>query len=314
MRTFILFLFAVVSTMVFATNIDSTKQQVRKKMSTLEIVRKLSSDEFEGRYPGTVGMEKAITFIETYFQKNKIKPFFANSYKDTVLVGDRISYNLVGIIPSTTKSADYILIGAHIDHLGKSNAVNGDSICNGANDNASGVTAVLQMIPKLKKHKFNKNIIIAIFTEEEAGLIGSEHLAKKLKLQNIPLSYVMNFEMIGTPLSTDKSQVYITGIATSDFANKANEAVGKTFIELDRTSMSQRLFSSSDNYSFYEEYTIPSHTISTFTFDNYAYYHSPKDEYTQLDIPHMDYVIKECTNMIIKLLEQQVTISLTNLK
>ena len=66
-----------------------------------------------------------------------------------------------------------------------------DSVFNGANDNASGVTAVLQIARELKKHKFDKKIIIALFTGEEFGLKGSKHLATKLKKANIKLSYVI---------------------------------------------------------------------------------------------------------------------------
>jgi len=135
MRTFI---FLIWSISISACGTFNSGSQF---MTTSEMVRILSSDDFEGRQPGTPGFGKAAVFIENYMRELRIKPFFNNSYFDTLSVFGTRSYNIVGVIESRQSTGDYILLGAHLDHLGKMPSKT-DSVYNGANDNASGVNAV----------------------------------------------------------------------------------------------------------------------------------------------------------------------------
>jgi bacterial leucyl aminopeptidase len=298
------FLFTIV--LVYCQNSDN-----KKLKTTSELVAILSSDSLEGRYIGDSGFERAAKFVENYLKVIEVKPFFNGSYRDTLTIFGYHSFNVVGIIENRNSINDYILIGAHLDHLGKMDSKT-DSIFNGANDNASGVTAVLQIARELKKYKFYKKIIIALFTGEEVGLKGSKHLSQELKAAKINLSYVINFEMIGTPLSSFPEKVYTTGFDRSDFAEVANKVLGDEFIVSNGEEFSDGLFGASDNYPFYLEYKIPSHTISTFDFKNYNYYHSLSDEYSHLNIHHMDYIIQRTSKLIIKLLQENSEIKLKN--
>jgi len=254
-------------------------------------------------------MQKSVTFIENYFTNADIKPLFGSTFLDTVSVYGIESYNVVGVINGKEGSNEYVLIGAHYDHLGsiKSSA---DSVFNGANDNASGVSAVLQIAGALTPKKYNKNVIIAIFTGEEYGLIGSSHLAKKLKSNGINLVYAINFEMIGRPLTSDSSKVYITGFDKSDFAQTANASINYDFIKFEKIDTEHRLFNQADNYPFYEVFQIPSHTLSTYGFKNDAYYHKLKDEYSHLNIKPMNYIIDRSTQIVKALLETDKEIRL----
>lgn len=280
-------------------------------ISAAEIIQTLSSDEFGGRRPGTVEMSSAIEYIELQLKNMDINPLFNTSYRDTVSVRGKECYNLVGIINGNKTSDEYILLGAHLDHLGKIKSTT-DSVYNGANDNASGVTAALKIAGTLKANTYNKNVILAIFTGEESGLIGSKHLAKKLKANNITLSYVINFEMIGKALISDASKVYITGFNTSDFAQVSNRILQYDFIKYEKIESDYGLFRLADNYPFYLEFNIPSHTISTYDFKNFDYYHDLKDEYTEIDIQHMNYVIDKTTLLVQSLLESDEVIKLKN--
>ncbi len=290
-------LFCAIS-LAFCQNSDN-----KKLKTTAELVSSLSSDSFEGRYIGDSGFERAAKFVENYLKSIEVKPFFDGSYRDTLTIFSYHSSNVVGIIENRNSINEYILIGAHLDHLGKMDFQT-DSVFNGANDNASGVTAVLQIARELKKNKFDKKVIIALFTGEEFGLKGSKHLAKKLKKANIKLSFVINFEMIGTPLSSSPGNVYITGLNRSNFGEVANKILGEEFIVSNGAEISDGLFGASDNYPFYLEFNIPSHTISTFDFKNYKYYHSVSDEYSQLNVPHMDSIIHKTSKLIIGLLQE----------
>ena len=280
------------------TCVQNSDEKLKK---TSELISILSSDSLEGRHPGTSGFDKAAQFVENYLKAIEVKPFFNGSYRDSLAVNSSQSFNIVGVIENKKSVDEYILIGAHLDHLGKTDSKT-DSVFNGANDNASGVTAVLQIARELKKYKFDKKIIIALFTGEESGLIGSKHLAQRLKSDNINLSYMINFEMIGTPLSSSPGYVYITGFNKSNFAEAANKILNEEFIVYKGAEFSDGLFGSSDNYPFYMEYKIPAHTISTFDFKNDRYFHSVADEYSHLNINHIDSIIENTGKLILGLL------------
>lgn len=297
----IVYLYFLLSTSAVAQTNFPNNDQLK---TTFELISIISADSLEGRKPGSIGMEKATRFIENYFKTLGIKPFFKNSYLDTLLVMDHEAYNVVGILNPEAPSDTFILIGAHLDHLGKIKNKN-DSVYNGANDNASGVTAVLQISRALKGLTFNKKIIVAIFTGEESGLLGSKHLARRLKQKNIPLSFVLNIEMIGHPLSDTPNQIYITGYEKSDFAVVSNKLLGRKFIV--HKQFSTRLFPNSDNYPFYSEFKIPSHTLSTYDFRNDAFFHKPGDEASNLNIGHMDKIINNIAGLITLILTKSVT-------
>lgn len=280
---------------------------------TAELVKTLSSDAFEGRKPGSPGMEKTINFMEHYLQTAGIKPFFNGSYKDTVKVFNRESYNIVGVIKAAVPSDEFILIGAHWDHLGKTR-FGPDSVYNGANDNASGVATVLRMANELAKHKLQKNVLVTLFTEEESGLNGSEHLAKRLKADSINLQYVLNYDMVGTRLYNKPGIVYITGYNRSNLAQATNQLLGEEFIVHDRIDEEMGVFRLSDNYPFYQEFHIPSHSFLTFNFENYPQYHEVGDEFELLDIENMDRIIDKSTRMVLKLLSTDAKIELTEKK
>lgn len=271
---------------------------------TNKILSSLSSDEFEGRKPGGKGFELCVEYIESYLRKSNISPFFGNSYKDSLVSKGVETYNIVGLIGEKSDK-EYVLIGAHFDHLGKSKSKR-DSVFNGANDNASGVTAVLQISEQFAKYKFNQPIIIALFTAEEDYLVGSKHLAKRLKDAGIKLSNVFNFEMIGKTLSTGENQVYITGYNKSNLAKEMNRVIGKKFVNFLQAEISYQLFSRSDNFPFYAEFKVPSHTISTFDFKNYNHYHKVSDEIGELDIENMHAIINSSTFIIGELLKNNV--------
>lgn len=281
----------------------------QENYSASEIIKFLSSDDLEGRRPGTEGMTIASSYVENYLEEIGVEPYFGDSYRDSVTIDDRSSYNIVGLIPAVSETDEYVLIGAHLDHLGIRGSGN-DTIFNGANDDASGVTAVLKVAEELKKHDLAKNAIISIFTEEESGLNGARHLAKRLKSDSVNLAYVINFEMIGKPLTSDSSKVYITGFDQSNFAEVANGLLGNEFVKFEQMEKDRGLFRGADNFPFFVEFNIPSHTLSTFDFANDSNYHRPGDEFENMDINHMENIIDRSSEMIIKLLDNDAEITL----
>lgn len=266
----------------------------------------------QGREPGTPGIEKAATFLEDYLKTAKIKPFFNNSYRDKFLINDTEAYNIVGVISGKKAKDEYIILSAHYDHIGiaKPKTPGADSVYNGANDNASGVTGVLQIARFLAKHNFDKKILVVLFSGEEKGLLGSKHLASKLQENGTKVKYVVNLEMIGKTLTDAPGKVYMTGYKLSDFASKINRSLGTEFITYLEAETAYKLFYRSDNYPFYEHYQIPSHTLSTFDFKNSPYYHHLQDEVAELDIENMNEVIRTTAQAVVTLLNQDPEIKI----
>jgi Zn-dependent M28 family amino/carboxypeptidase len=290
------------------------QQQEEKKVELVSnalgenaIITALASDKFGGRKPGTEGFELASNYVENFLKSEGIKPYFADNYKDPVSVRGVASNNIVGLIGDKTNGKDFIILSAHLDHLGKTSSKT-DSVYNGANDDASGVTAVLEIAKSLSKLNLNKNVIVALFTGEESGLIGSRSLAKKLKAENINLKYMLNFEMIGKTMTNAPGQVYLTGYKKSNMAEEMNKAAGSEFVIFSQVEIENNLFRRSDNYAFYEQFGIPAQTFSSFDFLNYAYYHELKDEVDQLDLANMNDIIKKSAAAIQKLIESDAKI------
>lgn len=252
----------------------------------------LTSDEFTGRETGKPGLNKAANYISKYFKSIQIKPYFI-SYKDTFYTKNLKAYNVVGYIEG---SEEYLknkplLITAHYDHIGIRKPVDGDSIANGANDNASGTVAVMQLAKNLKASKPKRPIVFVLFDAEEQGLQGSKFLAQKFKTQDIKPYVVFNIEMIGVPMKDKESQAYFTGYEKSNLAKKFNGYAQKEVLIFSPQASKYKLFRRSDNYPFYSTFSIPSHTASSFDFTNYDYYHQVDDEFEKLDIEHMNNLI-----------------------
>ncbi len=305
-------LFSILFILVFTFGCRSVKvsdkqiSEAPTKEETLEIISELASEKYEGRKPGTESYGKVMDYVEAYLKNNDVKPFFENSYRDTVVAEGKTSSNIVGLIGDYDRSKKHILIGAHLDHIGKSTRNSKDSVFNGANDDASGSTAVLQIARHLNQKEFDQNIIVALFTEEESGLVGSKHLAESLKKENVNLAYMINFEMIGKILTTGKNQVYITGYDKSNCAEVMNNIAGSKFVNFLPEAVEYDLFRRSDNYSFYQAFNVPCHTISSFDFKNYPYYHHLADEVQYLDIENMNQIIITSANIIEQMLQQHV--------
>ncbi len=249
----------------------------------------LASDELKGRDSGSEGIEMAAKYIEDHFKSYGIVPYF-ESYRDTLSNYKKTSYNVVGVVEGSdpTLKNEYILIGAHYDHIGIITLDKGDAIANGANDNASGTSTVMELARYFGTKKSNKrSLIFALFSAEEKGLLGSEHLAKKLKAQDLNLYTMLNFEMTGVPLKGKDYFVYITGYKKSNLAEISNGYAKENLVGFLPTAREYSLFQRSDNYPFHKEFGVPSHTYCTFDFTNFDHYHKVGDENSLMDFGHM---------------------------
>ena len=269
-----------------------------KKMN--EVVTYLASDELKGRDTGSEGIEKAAEFLENELEAYGVKPFF-DSFRDTLSNTSTLAYNIVGVIEGSDPNLkeEYILIGAHFDHIGIVPPKDGDEIANGANDNASGTSTILELARYFGRQNAPKrSLIFAFFSAEEKGLLGSKHLATVLKDSGVNLYAMLNFEMTGVPMQGKDYLLYLTGYEKSNLAAVANAYGGAGLVGFLPKAGEFNLFQRSDNYAFWEVYGVPSHTFSSFDFENYNYYHQPGDEASRMDYEHLSKVVSRMIPVI----------------
>lgn len=277
-----------------------------------EMINYLASDNLKGREAGTEGIATAANYIEKVFKENKIAPYF-ETFRDTLSNFEGVAYNMVGVIPGKDKNLknEYIILGAHYDHIGITKSDSNDTIANGANDNASGTVTVLELARYFGSIKTNKrSIIFALFSAEEKGLLGSKHLAQKLKDQNLNLYTMLNFEMVGVPMVDKDHLMYLTGYQLSNLAEVSNSYATEKIAGFLPKAKEFNLFKRSDNLPFHELFNVPSQTYSTFDFTNFDHYHKVGDEATLMDFDHMANVV----NKVIPVMEGIINAPIQEIK
>ena len=200
--------------------------------------------------------------------------------------------NVVGILPGKSKQEEYVIFSAHYDHLGigQPNA-NQDSIYNGANDDASGTTAVILLARYFAKKANNqRTIVFTAFTAEESGGFGSQYFSKQFDPAKVMAMF--NIEMIGTDSKWGLNSAYITGYEKTDMGKiLENNLAGSPFKFYPDPYPQQQLFYRSDNATLARQ-GVPAHTISTSKMDAEKYYHTQEDEIETLDLKNMAEIIK----------------------
>jgi hypothetical protein len=269
----------------------------------------LASDKLQGRDTGTDGILEAAGYLRKRLEDIGVKPY-EGAYLDAFEAGEVIGYNVVGVFPGSDGKLknEVVVIGAHYDHIGIVNAVANDTIANGANDNATGTATVLAIAEILKKIDFNKRtVVIALFSAEEKGLLGSKHLAARMKAENKNVVAMVNYEMTGVPMVKQPFLTYLTGYDTSNMGNVFNQAYSKQVVtgKLDQAAKFN-LYQRSDNYPFAQEFGIPAQTFSTFDFTNFDYYHKPGDETQYVDAKHMAAVVDATMPGLVNIINDNV--------
>ena len=206
-------------------------------------------------------------------------------------VKEQKAANVVGVLPGKSKKDEIVIFSGHYDHLGVGKSVNGDSIFNGANDDAAGITAVILLAKYFAAIKNNeRTLVFAAFTAEELGGYGSQFFSQKFPPEKVMAMF--NIEMIGTESKWGKNSAYISGFEKSDMGSilqKNLEGSGFTFHPDPYPAM--QLFYRSDNATL-ARLGVPAHSISTSKMDAEPNYHKVTDEVSTLDLENMAMVIK----------------------
>lgn len=199
--------------------------------------------------------------------------------------------NVVGVLEGKSKKEEIILFSGHFDHLGVIESDSEDKIANGADDDASGVTAVISLANYFcKKDDNERTLVFVAFTAEEIGGFGSKYFSEKLNPEQVIAG--VNIEMIGKPSKFGAKQAFITGFDKSDFGEILQKNVeGKDFGFHPDPYPKQNLFYRSDNATL-ARLGVPAHSISSDQIDKDPYYHSVDDEIETLDLEHLTQMIQ----------------------
>ena len=207
--------------------------------------------------------------------------------------GDRVNaVNVVGVIPGGDLRDEAVVLTAHYDHTGttaggRCAAIGADSVCNGADDDASGTVAVIEMARMLAQSNPRRTIVVVLVTGEERGLLGTNWYIRQ---PVVPLARTvanLNVEMIGRPdsIAGGHGRGWLTGFNRTTMGRMLSDA-GIPLVPDPRPS--QNFFERSDNVAFARR-GIPAHTISSFNM--HTDYHRASDEAHLADAAHMAAII-----------------------
>ncbi|UYZ64590.1 M20/M25/M40 family metallo-hydrolase [Hymenobacter weizhouensis] len=200
--------------------------------------------------------------------------------------------NVVGVLPgrNPARAAEQVIFSAHYDHIGVLPPVQGDSIANGADDDASGTTGVVALAEYFKKRNNNaRTLVFVAFVAEEIGGFGSRYFAQHLDPKQVVAMF--NIEMIGKQAKFGPNTAFITGFDKSNFGPLLQATLKGTLFSFEPDPYpEQNLFYRSDNATL-ARLGVPAHTISTDQIPTDKLYHSVDDEVDSLDLPNMTAVI-----------------------
>ncbi|HET7041974.1 MAG TPA: M20/M25/M40 family metallo-hydrolase, partial [Gemmatimonadales bacterium] len=251
-------------------------------------VRYLADDRLAGRKIGTPGADSAADYIARRFQRIGLQPgptgWFqpftvdpsAPAAANAGLANGAAGRNVVAVLAGRDKRLrdEVIIIGAHYDHLGLGpfGSLAPDSVGrvhNGADDNASGVAAILAIAKELKDHRPDRTIVFLAFSGEEEGLLGSNYYVKHPLFPLDRTVAMLNFDMVGR-LRNDKLIVY--GAATAAEWPRLLDSLNGTY-HFDLHANGDG-YGPSDHASFYAEHRPVLHFFT----DLHEDYHRPSDD------------------------------------
>lgn len=285
--------------LLFLSFTESLSSQSINESLVKKHIYTLANDSMQGRKAGTEGIEKAAKYIEGQFKKIGLKYFNNNSFRQTFKYKNKRSrnqeelnlFNVIGFLEGNEKKDEIVVISAHYDHLGMKSSGAGDLIFNGANDNATGVAAVLALAEYFKsKNNNSRSILFIAFTAEEMGLVGSNYFGKTISPESIVAG--INIEMIGKESPFGPNTAWLTGFQRSNFGKIIQKNLSSSEFKIyPDPFISYRLFFRSDNASF-AKLGIPAHTFSTSPMDKDLDYHKVTDEASTLNMKTITQTIK----------------------
>ena len=264
---------------------------VRGHMNTL------ASDAMQGRGSATKNEVVAANYIAGELKRYGIQPAGDKSgYIQTGQLpsgsgpnGATTTVNVVGMIKGSdpARASEVILLTAHLDHLGIGPKVNGDAIYNGADDDASGVCAVLELARILGAGpKPKRTVLFVLFGSDELGSLGALWFREHPPLPMKDIVANLEFEMIGRDdPAVPAHTLWLTGFERSNLGPTLAQHGARLVAD---PHPAEHFFARSDNYGLAKQGII-AHTVSSFGL--HTDYHQPSDAISRINFAHMDEAI-----------------------
>lgn len=298
MRLAVILLLLFISNLYGQTDLSAKYSKSITSKELKELLYVYASDYFEGRDTGERGQKIAVDFLRNYYQKQNIEAAIntKNYFQEMILNirGKNVkTENVVAIIPGSENPEEYIVISAHLDHVGQKNG----QIYNGADDDGSGNVAMLEIaeafqIAVKENNRPKRSIIFLHVTGEEKGLLGSRYYTENPLYPLKETIANLNIDMIGRldPKRVDKDPNYIYLIGSDKLSNELHEVselVNRKYTNLilDYTFNAEndpnRFYYRSDHYNFakngipvifyfngtHEDYHQPTDTADKINYD-----------------------------------------------
>jgi hypothetical protein len=266
-------------------------------------VKILSSDSLEGRSLGTEGKEKAVKYIAAEFRSAGLEPYYKQDYtKDFPLrmgLVNLLGTNVAGLVRGSdpTLTDEYIVIGAHFDHLGYNIQDKQKVIFHGADDNASGVSAMIELARLLvsQKETLKRSVIFVAFDGEESGLLGSRSFTTHDSLvRDKKVVAMFSLDMVG--MYRKSKGLYLQGLLGLVNIHKvASKIADNQNITIKGVSSETAAMTDTWHFGLNE---IPA--IHVYTGLN-SPYHKPEDTYEKLDYEGMANITLFMQSLVIEM-------------
>jgi len=251
----------------------------------------LASDAMAGRDTPSAALDIAAEYAAAQFRRFGVKPGVGTSYFQTAQSGGKPVHNILAVIEGRDPKLknEVVFLSAHYDGLGM-RGESGDRVLNGANDNASGVAAVLEAARVLQKtrSRARRTIVFALWWGEEKGLLGARHYVQNPVFPLKDTVGMLNLEQVGRTDDAEGARVAALAMTGFDFTTltpTVQAAAQRARVEIQRhPRFSAEFFLRSDNAAFARA-GIPAVTLcAAFLFPDY---HRPGDEWPKLDYVNM---------------------------
>ena len=271
--------------------------------SLLLHIKTLSADDFEGRRTGTAGAIKAKEYIINQYKLLNVKPLeavFEQPFSFTAKGKNYSGVNVLGLIEGSENNNKYIVLSAHYDHEG----IRNEKIYNGADDDASGISALFAFAEYFKNNPPKHNVILAAFDGEELGLKGAYYFVANTIIPKEQIKLNLNFDMISR---SEDNELFAVGtryysqlkpvIDNFKGLGKVNLLIGHEGLDKEDD------WTKSGDHAAFHKAKIP---FVYFGVADHKDYHEPTDDYENID-PQF---YKDAVQTIINVFEQLDTLSL----
>ena len=264
----------------------------------------LASDELEGRGANSSGFDKAVDYSIKLFKQSKLKPGLNDTFVQQFTLADSLlgkltnkqnhqpalGKNVIALLEGSDPDLkeSYIVISAHLDHKGM---IEGE-IFNGANDNATGSSSVIELARSLSKVKLKRSILFVLFGAEEIGMIGSDYFVKNPPVPLKSILFNINLDGIGAYINQEADSIGLLAVGANvdcakfqDFMLDLNQSTSKLNLVTDDPNY---YFFRSDQFRFYQK-RVPAIMFTDYGNGNY---HKTTDDAHRLQYGKFTEVVK----------------------